>query len=130
MGRCGSCLVPVGPLPSLSPGPSPGTVLPLSVLWLFQGNLRPEEALQALTIYEGKFGRLKDDREKCAKAKEALELTDTGLLSGSEERVQVRTVSAKSGDLLHQALPPSWSSEGPWQMLRWFFFLLLIYKLL
>lgn len=56
---------------------------------LFQGNLRPEEALQALTIYEGKFGRLKDDREKCAKAKEALELTDTGLLSGSEERVQV-----------------------------------------
>lgn len=55
----------------------------------FQGNLRPEEALQSLTIYEGKFGRLKDDREKCAKAKEALELTDTGLLSGSEERVQV-----------------------------------------
>ncbi|KAH0500472.1 Cytoplasmic dynein 1 heavy chain 1 [Microtus ochrogaster] len=54
------------------------------------GNLRPEEALQALTIYEGKFGRLKDDREKCAKAKEALELTDTGLLSGSEERVQLR----------------------------------------
>lgn len=54
-----------------------------------QGNLRPEEALQALTIYEGKFGRLKDDREKCAKAKEALELTDSGLLGGSEERVQV-----------------------------------------
>lgn len=54
--------------------------------------MRPEEALQALTIYEGKFGRLKDDREKCAKAKEALELTDTGLLSGSEERVQVQTV--------------------------------------
>lgn len=54
-----------------------------------QGSLRPEEALQSLTIYEGKFGRLKDDREKCARAKEALELTDTGLLSGSEERVQV-----------------------------------------
>lgn len=55
-----------------------------------QGSLRPEEALQSLTIYEGKFGRLKDDREKCARAKEALELTDTGLLSSSEERVQVR----------------------------------------
>ncbi|XP_034530779.1 cytoplasmic dynein 1 heavy chain 1 [Notolabrus celidotus] len=53
------------------------------------GNLRPEEALQSLTIYEGNFGRLKDEREKCARAKEALELTDTGLLSGSEERVQV-----------------------------------------
>ena len=62
---------------------------------LFQGNLRPEEALQALTIYEGKFGRLKDDREKCAKAKEALELTDTGLLSGSEERVQVGNCSTR-----------------------------------
>lgn len=53
------------------------------------GNLRPEEALQSLTIYEGNFGRLKDEREKCARAKEALELPDTGLLSGSEERVQV-----------------------------------------
>uniref|UniRef100_A0A8C4QMG9 Dynein heavy chain linker domain-containing protein n=1 Tax=Eptatretus burgeri TaxID=7764 RepID=A0A8C4QMG9_EPTBU len=53
------------------------------------GNLRPEEALQTLTIYEGKFGRLKDDRDKCVKAKEALELTDSGLLSGSEERLQV-----------------------------------------
>lgn len=69
---------------SLCPGPGQQ---PRSVS---QGNLRPEEALQALTIYEGKFGRLKDDRERCAKAKEALELTDTGLLSGSEERVQVR----------------------------------------
>uniref|UniRef100_A0A1A8G9X4 Cytoplasmic dynein 1 heavy chain 1 n=2 Tax=Nothobranchius TaxID=28779 RepID=A0A1A8G9X4_9TELE len=53
------------------------------------GNLRPEEALQSLTIYEGNFSRLKVEREKCARAKEALELTDTGLLSGSEERVQV-----------------------------------------
>ena len=61
----------------------------MSILFL-QGSLRPEEALQSLTIYEGKFGRLKDDREKCARAKEALELTDTGLLSGSEERVQVK----------------------------------------
>lgn len=90
------CLVTVGPPVSLSPStPSPGAVLPLFVLWLFQGNLRPEEALQALTIYEGKFGRLKDDREKCAKAKEALELTDTGLLSGSEERVQVGNCSTR-----------------------------------
>lgn len=89
--RRGLRFVTVSPVP-LSPRVlSPETVLPLSALWLFQGNLRPEEALQALTIYEGKFGRLKDDREKCAKAKEALELTDTGLLSGSEERVQVQT---------------------------------------
>lgn len=57
-----------------------------------QGNLRPEEALQSLTIYEGNFSRLKIEREKCARAKEALELTDTGLLSGSEERVQVKLI--------------------------------------
>lgn len=77
----------------------------------FQGNLRPEEALQALTIYEGKFGRLKDDREKCAKAKEALELTDTGLLSGSEERVQVCTAQAEGVgmQLLVLTLPLTWA---------------------
>ena len=68
--------------------------MPTSILFL-QGSLRPEEALQSLTIYEGKFGRLKDDREKCARAKEALELTDTGLLSGSEERVQVKKQAFK-----------------------------------
>lgn len=56
---------------------------------VLKGNLRPEEALQSLTIYEGNFSRLKDEREKCARAKEALELTDTGVFSGSEERVQV-----------------------------------------
>lgn len=74
--------------------------------------MRPEEALQALTIYEGKFGRLKDDREKCAKAKEALELTDTGLLSGSEERVQVYiTCSYNSLSVLqHSVSVPSRSS--------------------
>lgn len=55
-----------------------------------QGNLRPEEALQSLTIYEGNFSRLKVEREKCARAKEALDLTDTGLFSASEERVQVK----------------------------------------
>lgn len=61
---------------------------------VLQGNLRPEEALQSLTIYEGNFSRLKDEREKCARAKEALELTDTGVFSGSEERVQVLPTEA------------------------------------
>ena len=31
-----------------------------------------------LTIYEGKFTRLKDDRDNLIKAKEALELADPG----------------------------------------------------
>ncbi|XP_032633296.1 cytoplasmic dynein 1 heavy chain 1 [Chelonoidis abingdonii] len=83
------------------------------------GNLRPEEALQALTIYEGKFGRLKDDREKCAKAKEALELTDTGLLSGSEERVQVALEELQDLKGVWSELSKVWDQidqmkEQPW----------------
>uniref|UniRef100_A0A8D0GTG5 Cytoplasmic dynein 1 heavy chain 1 n=1 Tax=Sphenodon punctatus TaxID=8508 RepID=A0A8D0GTG5_SPHPU len=83
------------------------------------GNLRQEEALQALTIYEGKFGRLKDDREKCAKAKEALELTDTGLLSGSEERVQVALEELQDLKGVWSELSKVWEQidqmkEQPW----------------
>lgn len=70
-----------------------------------QGNLRPEDALQSLTIYEGNFGRLKDEREKCARAKEALELTDVGLLSGSEERVQVNSASTNQRPSYSKCLP-------------------------
>ncbi|XP_023392903.1 cytoplasmic dynein 1 heavy chain 1 [Pteropus vampyrus] len=84
-----------------------------------KGTLRPEEALQALTIYEGKFGRLKDDREKCAKAKEALELTDTGLLSGSEERVQVALEELQDLKGVWSELSKVWEQidqmkEQPW----------------
>ncbi|XP_055497118.1 cytoplasmic dynein 1 heavy chain 1 isoform X1 [Leucoraja erinacea] len=83
------------------------------------GSLRPEDALQELTIYEGKFGRLKDDREKCAKAKEALELTDTGLLSGSEERVQVALEELQDLKGVWSELSKVWEQidqlkEQPW----------------
>ncbi|KAM9149649.1 LOW QUALITY PROTEIN: cytoplasmic dynein 1 heavy chain 1-like [Pangshura tecta] len=83
------------------------------------GNLRSEAALQALTIYEGKFGRLKDDREKCAKAKEALELPDTGLLSGSEERVQVALEELQDLKGVWSELSKVWDQidqmkEQPW----------------
>ncbi|XP_063040383.1 cytoplasmic dynein 1 heavy chain 1 isoform X1 [Engraulis encrasicolus] len=83
------------------------------------GSLRPEEALQSLTIYEGKFGRLKDDREKCAKAKEALELTDTGFLSGSEERVQVALEELQDLKGVWSELSKVWeqidqAKEQPW----------------
>ena len=43
-----------------------------------QGDLKPEDAASMLTIYEGKFTRLKDDRDNLIKAKEALELADPG----------------------------------------------------
>ncbi|XP_014066736.1 cytoplasmic dynein 1 heavy chain 1 isoform X2 [Salmo salar] len=83
------------------------------------GGLRPEEALQSLTIYEGKFGRLKDDRDKCSRAKEALELTDTGLLSGSEERVQVALEELQDLKGVWSELSKVWeqidqAKEQPW----------------
>ncbi|XP_052274955.1 cytoplasmic dynein 1 heavy chain 1-like isoform X3 [Dreissena polymorpha] len=53
------------------------------------GELPPDEALKAITIFEGKFSRLKEERENVAKAKEALELAEPGQISASEERVQV-----------------------------------------
>ena len=45
---------------------------------LFQGDLKPEDAANMMTVYEGKFIRLKEDRDNLIKAKEALELADPG----------------------------------------------------
>ncbi|XP_078728003.1 cytoplasmic dynein 1 heavy chain 1-like isoform X1 [Lampetra fluviatilis] len=83
------------------------------------GSLRPEEALQTLSIYEGKFGRLKDDRDKCARAKEALELPDTGVLSGSEERMQVALEELQDLKGVWSELSKVWEQmdqmkEQPW----------------
>lgn len=44
-----------------------------------QGSTRPDAALKSLAIYEGKLGRLKEDRSNVAKAKEALELMEQGI---------------------------------------------------
>lgn len=43
-----------------------------------QGDLRPDDAANLLTIFEGKFTRLKEDRDNVIKAKEALELAEPG----------------------------------------------------
>ena len=43
-----------------------------------QGELRPDDAANLLTIFEGKFTRLKEDRDNVIKAKEALELAEPG----------------------------------------------------
>ncbi|XP_018494643.2 dynein heavy chain, cytoplasmic [Galendromus occidentalis] len=51
-----------------------------------QGSLKPQDAMQQLAIFEGKLTRLREDREKLHKAKEALELE---LQTGSDERVEV-----------------------------------------
>ena len=54
-----------------------------------EGHLRPEDALKDLALYEANFQRLKSDRDKVAKAKEALELQEPGSPSSSEERMGV-----------------------------------------
>ncbi|XP_070577189.1 cytoplasmic dynein 1 heavy chain 1-like [Ptychodera flava] len=54
-----------------------------------QGDMKPDSALKAITILEGKFARLKEDRDNVAKAKEALELQEPGTVSISEDRVTV-----------------------------------------
>ena len=51
--------------------------------------MRPDEATKALAIFEGKFTRLKEERDNVSKAKEALELAEPGVVSPSEERMQV-----------------------------------------
>ena len=43
------------------------------------GNIRPDVALNNLAIFEGKFSRLKEDRDNVARAKEALELMEPGM---------------------------------------------------
>ena len=48
---------------------------------MLQGNLKPEDATNALKMFEGKFQRLKEERDNVVKAKEALELAEPGLSS-------------------------------------------------
>lgn len=42
------------------------------------GSTRPEDALARLQAMEARYTKLKDERDNVAKAKEALELHDTG----------------------------------------------------
>lgn len=46
------------------------------------GATRPEDALARLQAMESRYTRLKDERDNVAKAREALELHDTGKFSG------------------------------------------------
>ncbi|OXU17488.1 hypothetical protein TSAR_016702, partial [Trichomalopsis sarcophagae] len=54
-----------------------------------EGHLRPDDALQQLQLFENKYTRLKEERDNVAKAKEALELLEPGVISVNEDRMQV-----------------------------------------
>ena len=53
-----------------------------SVCWCLQGSLKPDVAMNALAIFEGRFTRLSEERQNVSKAKEALELAEPGQLAG------------------------------------------------
>ncbi|GAB6020623.1 Dynein heavy chain, cytoplasmic [Chamberlinius hualienensis] len=84
-----------------------------------EGHLRPDEALSHLTIFEGKFTRLKEDRENVQKAKEALEIQDPGTMSPSDERVLVAFEEMHDLKGVWQELLKIWEQidemkEKPW----------------
>ena len=54
-----------------------------------EGSLRPDAALQKLALFESKYTRLKEERDNVTKAKEALELQESGPASANEERMLV-----------------------------------------
>ncbi|XP_023932000.1 cytoplasmic dynein 1 heavy chain 1-like, partial [Lingula anatina] len=54
-----------------------------------EGSLKPDVATNSLAIFEGKIMRLKEERDNVTKAKEALELAEPGVLSPTEDRMQV-----------------------------------------
>uniref|UniRef100_A0A915HKX7 Dynein heavy chain, cytoplasmic n=1 Tax=Romanomermis culicivorax TaxID=13658 RepID=A0A915HKX7_ROMCU len=71
-----------------------------------EGTFRPENVLQALSLFESKLNRLKDDRDNIVKAKEALELTDPAHVSTQGERLKVALEELHDLKSVWQALRP------------------------
>ncbi|THD25348.1 Dynein heavy chain 1 cytosolic [Fasciola hepatica] len=87
------------------------------------GNLKPEEAVNQLTILEGKFNRLREERKNIQRAKEALELTEFGVHSPTEQRVQVATEELQDLKNVWVELSQVWDQiealkETPWQTVQ------------
>ncbi|VEL26588.1 unnamed protein product [Protopolystoma xenopodis] len=87
------------------------------------GNLKPDDAVKSITILEGKFNRLHEERENIQRAKEALELTEFGVLPTSEERVQVAFEELQDLKSVWLELSRIWNQldqlkETPWQTVQ------------
>ena len=83
------------------------------------GGVKPESALSSLAIFEGKFTRLRDDRDNVQKAKEALELIEPGTVPPSDERVQVAFEELSDFKSVWHELDKVWKEvdqlkEQPW----------------
>ncbi|KAF8560529.1 hypothetical protein P879_02534 [Paragonimus westermani] len=88
-----------------------------------EGAIKPEEAVNRLTILEGKFNRLCEERENIQRAKEALELTEYGVTSPTEQRVQVAIEELQDLKSVWIELSSVWEQveslkETPWQSVQ------------
>ncbi|VDN96525.1 unnamed protein product [Rodentolepis nana] len=88
-----------------------------------QGDMKPDEAVKALTILEGQFLRLKEERANIQRAKEALELTEEGVLPQSEEKVNVALEELQDLKNVWIELSRFWEEidqlrETPWQTVQ------------
>lgn len=84
-----------------------------------EGSLRPTDATSHIAIFENKFSRLKEDRDNVMRAKEALELQEPGLLSASDERLQVALEELQDLKGVWSELAKIWEQidqlkEQPW----------------
>ncbi|CAH0758045.1 unnamed protein product [Diatraea saccharalis] len=82
------------------------------------GSTRPEDALARLQAMEARYTRLKDERDNVAKAKEALELHDTGT-SVNNERMTVALEELQDLRGVWSSLSKIWTQiddirEKPW----------------
>ncbi|CAG0895372.1 unnamed protein product, partial [Cyprideis torosa] len=85
-----------------------------------EGSLRPEDALMRIQVFENRYVKLRDDRGKVAKAKEALEPQEPGTASvGSETKLQVSFRELQDLKAVWQKLQNIWKQidelrEKPW----------------
>ena len=82
------------------------------------GHLRPHDALQKLAIFEGKYVRLKDERDNVSKAKEALELQEaSGLVTDDKMTVAFEELQDLKG--VWSELSKIWDQIDEMKELPW-----------
>ncbi|KAL3321193.1 Cytoplasmic dynein 1 heavy chain 1 [Cichlidogyrus casuarinus] len=87
------------------------------------GNSSPSDAVNILTILEGKFNRLSEERENMQRAKEALFLAEPGQVPPSEEKVTVAIEELQDLKTVWSELSGTWQKieqlrETPWPMVQ------------
>ena len=84
-----------------------------------EGKMRPENAMAALSAFEGKLAKLKEERDNLGKAKDALELADPAHPSPHAEKLSVALEELADLKGVWEALQPVYGEldelkEKPW----------------